>query len=344
MTRQLKIQQPFNLALTLTMGQAFRWRELPPEFYDDGHTWFSGVLGGNLYHIRQTDDGVEYRVGGSDGELDDVGFDFDVEICRYFRVDTDNIRGIYDELCHDHRVAAMIWRYLGLRLMRQEPWECLVSYICSRSNSVENISENVETIAKLSGKTVSIGVDERYRFPSATEVLEAGEDALSRLHLKSRRHPAPAMLSAARRVVARELDLDELKQYGHRYETVIGELKQIEGVGYKIANCVALFGLNRVEAFPCDRWVMRGMAAWYDDFPMPTRPEDPSAAQHQAIVHWSQQRFGPFAGYAGQYLFHGRRQEEANESLPFWERELDIAVAPRHDDPLWVAMARKYLS
>ena len=68
MTRQLKIQQPFNLELTLTMGQAFRWRKLPADFYGDDHTWFSGVIGENLIHIRQTAVGVEYRVGGADGE------------------------------------------------------------------------------------------------------------------------------------------------------------------------------------------------------------------------------------------------------------------------------------
>jgi N-glycosylase/DNA lyase len=342
MTRQLTIQQPFNLKLTLTMGQAFRWRPLPSEFYGDG--WFSGVLRENLIHIRQTDAGVEYRVGGADGELGDVGFDWDVQICRYFRMDTDNIRGIYDDLCRDQKVATVIWRYSGLRLLRQDPWECLVSYICSRANSVENISENVETITTLSGRAVSIGDEKRHLFPSAAEVLEAGGDTLSRLDMKGLRHPAPAMLSAAKRVVAGDLDLDELKQYGHRYETVIDELRKIDGVGYKIANCVALFGLNRVEAFPCDRWVMRAMADWYDDFPTPTRPGSPSAKDHQAIADWSQQRFGPFAGYAGQFLFHGRRQEEAESKLPFWERESKSAVVPHHDDPLWVAIARKHLS
>ena len=337
MTRQLEIKQPLNLELTLTMGQAFRWRPL-------GDGWFSGVIGENLVHIRQTNDGVEYRVGGADGELDDVGFDWDVQICRYFRMDTDNIRGIYDDLCRDQKVATMIWRYQGLRLLRQDPWECLISCICSRSNSVPNISHNVEEIAKLSGRTVSIDDEERYRFPTASELVEAGPEKLSRLYLKGRSHPARALLSAASLVVSGKLDLDELKQYGHRYEKLIGALREIHGVGYKIADCVALFGLNRVEAFPCDRWVNRAMADWYVDFPMPTRPEYPSAKEHQAIADWSQQRFGPFAGYAGQYLFHGRRQEEANERLPVWEREWDVAVAPQHDDPVWVAIARKHLS
>ena len=337
MTRELAITQPFDLELSLTMGQAFRWRPL-------GDGWYSGVLGENLIHVHQTESGVEYRVGGADGERDDVGFDWDVEICRYFRMDTDNIRGIYDDLCRDHRVATMVWRYLGLRLLRQEPWECLVSYICSRANSISNISDNVEAIAKLSGRTVSIDGDERYLFPTAEGLLGAGEKTLADLELKGRRHPGLAMLAAANRVVSGDLDLRELKQYGHRYETVIGELRKIDGVGYKIANCVALFGLNRVEAFPVDIWVNRAMQQWYDDFPTPKKPEYPSDKDHDAIVQWSKDRFGPFAGYAGQYLFHGRRQAEAEAQLPFGERwRGKFTVVPQHDDPLWVALARKHL-
>lgn len=338
MARHLEITEPFNLELTLTMGQAFRWRPL-------GDGWFSGVLGENLVHIRQTDWGVEYRVGGPEGERHDVGFDWDVEICRYFRMDTDNIRGIYDDLCRDQRVAMMIWRYLGLRLLRQEPWECLVTYICSRANSIENIRHNVETIAELSRRTVNMGGDERYLFPTAEELLETGERTLSQLPLKGLRYPGKAMLSAAQLVVAGDLHLDEIKDYGHSYETVIDKLRKVNGVGYKIANCVALFGLNRVEAFPCDRWVNRAMAEYYDDFPMPARPGDPNHREHREIAEWSQQRFGPFAGYAGQYLFHGRRQEEAESRLPFLkQRNRSFTVIPHHDDPRWVALARKHLS
>lgn len=346
--RQLQITQPFDLALSLTMGQAFRWRRLRPAEPDcdaDGSGWFSGVIGDHLIHIRQTAGGVEYRVGGPDGERDDVGYAMDVEICRYFRMDTDNIRGIYDDLCRDPQVARMIWRYLGLRLLRQDPWECLASYICSRANSVDNISKNTETIAKLSGRTARLDDDRRYLFPTPAELLKAGEPQLNGLNLIGIRHPGPTLLAVAQRVVSGELDLDELKQYGHRYETVIDELRKSDGVGYKIADCVALFGLNRVEAFPYDRWVNRAMQEWYPDFPVPRRPEYPTAPERNAIVEWTQQRFGPFAGYAGQYLFHGRRQEEADAKLPIWQQQnRSFAVAPQHDDPRWVALARKYLS
>ena len=99
MKRDLQINQAFDLALSLTMGQAFRWRPI-------GDGWFSGVLGQHLIHIRQTDCGAEYRVGGPDGEEYDV--DLDEMLCSYFRLDTDNLDCIYDDFCRDHQMAKMI--------------------------------------------------------------------------------------------------------------------------------------------------------------------------------------------------------------------------------------------
>ena len=151
----LSIAQPFDLKLSLTMGQAFRWRPL-------GDGWFSGVLGEYLVHIRQTDGGVEYRAGSADGDVD---ADLSELLCRYFRLDTDNIGAIYDELCGDRQVATMIWRYRGLRLLRQEPWECLVSYICSANNNIPNINAIVEKIAETFGQAVQLNGDRRHTFP-----------------------------------------------------------------------------------------------------------------------------------------------------------------------------------
>ena len=331
MERKLAIAQPFDLELSLTMGQAFRWRSL-----EDG--WFSGVLGDYLVHIRRTTGGVEYRAGSVDGATD---ADLSELLCRYFRLDTDNIGAIYDELCGDRQVATMIWRYRGLRLLRQEPWECLVSYICSRSNSIGNISANVETIAEFGGRKVAVAGEERYLFPTAADLFSAGKAALEDLRLVGRRHPGPAIFDAARLVVSGQLRLDEMAGWGYGYNRLIGELKQIDGVGYKIADCVALFALNETGAFPYDRWVHRAMAQWYDDFPIPKREEVPTDREHRAIADWAAQRFGPFAGYAGQYLFHGRRQEEAQ--LPFGDKWRGKFLAAPKEGPRWAGLAEKYL-
>ena len=109
MTRELAITQPFDLELSLTMGQAFRWRRV-------GDGWLSGVLGENLFHIRQRhiNGNVEYRVGGADGERDATDAD-DQLLRRYFRED-DDVTAIYDDISHDPVVAGLVRQYPGMRV------------------------------------------------------------------------------------------------------------------------------------------------------------------------------------------------------------------------------------
>ena len=106
MARQLLIDQPFDLELSLTMGQAFRWKERPGG-------WFSGVLGENLVHVCQTDAGVEYRVGGPDGERDPTSTD-DELLRRYFRED-DDVAAIYAAIARDAKIATIMREFPGLR-------------------------------------------------------------------------------------------------------------------------------------------------------------------------------------------------------------------------------------
>ena len=307
----LSIAQPFDLELSLTMGQAFRWRPLT-----DG--WFSGVLGDCLVHIRRTDSGVEYRAGGADGAVDS---DLSEPLRRYFRLDTDHIGAIYADLAaRDPQLKPLISAYRGMRILRQEPWECLVSYICSRSNSIGNISANVETIAEFKGRKAAVAGEERFLFPTAADLFNAGKAALQDLKLIGRRHPGPAIFDAARRVVSGQLQLDEMAGQGCGYAQVIAELKQIDGVGHKIADCVALFALNEMGAFPYDRWVHRAMTQWYDDFPAPKGHRVPTNREHRGIADWAARRFGPYAGYAGQYLFYRQRQAAAESKLPFGDQ------------------------
>ena len=349
---RLAINQPFDLALSLEMGQAFRWRRVgdegianrdwgrpPARWRTGGGGWYSGVIGPHLIHIRQTAEGVEYRAGGPDGEIDaDLG---ELLSC-YFRLDTDNISVIYDELCRDYRVATMIWRYRGLRLLRQDPWECLVSYICSRSNSVANVRSNVAEIAELSGRRVAIDSDERYLFPTASELAAVGAEALGKLRLTGRRHAGPSVFHAATMVDSANLNPDDLKGHGCGYEQALAQLRKVNGVGYKIADCVALFALDQLEAFPVDRWVNRAMQQWYADFPTP-KGADLARQEHDAIRQWARQRFGPFAGYAGQYLFYGRRQEEQEAQLAFGARWRGRFAAMPRDELRWQTLADKHL-
>ena len=283
---RLDISQPFDLAGSLESGQAHRWKKL-------GDGWYSGVLGSHLVHIRQQDGGVEYQLADATGRIDDA--DFTGELGSYFRLD-DPIDDIYADICRDRRVATMVERYPGLRILRQEPWECTVAFICSATSNIPRIHQNMEAMADSLGAPVKLAGEVRHTFPSPDQLAQAGEGFLRELGLGFR---APYVIAAANMVRAGALNLDELTRLP--YGEAKGRLMECRGIGAKIADCIAVFSLEKLEAFPVDVWVRRALAEWY--FPMQKKPPD------KAMVEWAQGYFGKYAGYSQQYLFHGRRQE-----------------------------------
>ncbi len=193
MSRRVSVGQPLDLALSLEMGQAFRWRRvgdehvhvrkwgnISPPWRGNKGGWYSGVLGEYLVHLRQTGEGLEYRVGDEDGERHDV--DLNEQIRDYFRLD-DDIGDICSQLGRHRAVARAVELYPGLRLLRQEPWECMVAYLCSGTNSIRGIRESVERISQLSRRKVRLDDDERYVFPGPAQIAEQGEKFLTDLGL-----------------------------------------------------------------------------------------------------------------------------------------------------------------
>ena len=278
---QLTIDQPFDLGESLESGQAHRWRQL-----DGG--WYSGVLGRRLIHIRQSPAGAEYHLAGAERGAD-------VLLSSYFRLD-DDIHAIYTDICRDRRVAEMVARYPGLRILRQEPWECTVAFICSATSNIPRIHQNMEAMADSLGEPLELDGEVRHTFPSPESLASAGEGFLRELGLGFR---APYVVAAAQRVCDGELDLDQLIRLP--YPETKARLMDCYGIGAKIADCIAVFSLEKLEAFPVDVWVRRALAEWY--FPMQKKPPD------RAMVEWAQEYFGRYAGYSQQYLFHGRRKE-----------------------------------
>ena len=307
---RLAINQPFDLETSLMMGQAFRWHQLDAAFYPDRSQWFSGVLGDNLIHIRQTEDGVEYRAGGPNGATD---ADLSDLLSRYFRLD-DDIEAIYADLCaRDPQMEKLIEAHRGMRLLRQDPWECLVSYMCSAPASIASIKRCVEAIADGFGYRVKLGEEVRITFPTAerlaTDATAAGKMEALGLGLKR----APQIISAAQRVYAGKPDLAVLAEPSVSSVDAVRTLDAFDGIGYKIASCVAMMSLNKTDAFPVDRWILRALVAGnYADCPIPRkRLHD---GDHKRIISWAQSYFGPYAGYAGQYLFYNRLGNESNSA------------------------------
>ena len=276
MTRLLAVQHPFDLDATLDGTQDFRWRE----WRDD---WRSGVLAGNLVHIRQVEEGLEYRAGA----------DLDRLLRRYFRLDED-LRAVRAEVsARDVRIRQLAGRYPHLRLLRQpDPWECMVSYICSAQARIGNISRMVEKIAERLGEQIELDGERRHAFPSPETVAGAGLSPLKDLRMGLDRDRR--IVCAAERICDGGLDLRFLARPQVSYAEAKRRLMACRGVGAKIADCILLFALEKAEAFPVDTWVSRAMEGYF-----PTG----GAPAGDGLVMWAQDHFGRHAGLANQLLF-----------------------------------------
>ena len=293
----LQIRQPFDLVSSLYSGQAHRWRG-----FQDGEGpiagWHVGVIHGTLVKLRQG----EYD---PDNQSYSVEFDWaprngnsSIEpiLADYFRFH-DDLDSIYEDITRDVRVAAMVGKFQGLRLLRQEPWECLIAFICSANSNLPRIHANMEAMAQAFGTPVILDGFTRHSFPTASRLAEAGEIRLRELGLGFR---APYVVRASEMVARGDIDLDLLRRapYGQAKE----QLMAIPGVGPKVADCVLLHSLDKLEAFPIDVWIRRALLDWY----LPDQKPPSIKVMHE----WAQDYFGPYAGYAQLFLFHGRRLEK----------------------------------
>ena len=271
---------PLDLASSLTSGQCFRWRV-------DARGRWTGVLGRNVVRLAETEDGVLVESAPSPpAEAAEL-------VAAYFRFD-DDLAGAQARLSADARVRAGIAAYPGMRILRQEPWEALASFILSSTSNIPRISRTVELLAARLGDSVRLGRVFRRTFPSPERVAEAGEARLRRLGCGFR---APYLACAAEAVASGALPLAALREAP--YDEALAALTSLYGVGDKIADCVMLFSLEKMEAFPADRWVIKALHEWYGL---------PANAKYAEMRAWARERFGADAGYANQYLFWNVRQ------------------------------------
>ena len=277
----LETDQPLDLTASLESGQAHRWRREAE--------WYTAVVRGNFIMIRQNGHRLEFQSEpGPEATVAPL-------LESYFRLD-DDLAAIYTEISQDQRVAAMVRRYPGLRLLRLEPWECVISFICSANSNIPRIHQVVEKMADHYGTPITADGQVRHAFPTPYQLAQAGEAELRKLGLGFR---APYVAQAASLVSWGQLDLDGL--IGLPYPEAKARLMECPGIGPKIADCIAVFSLEKLEAFPIDVWVRRALGEWY--FAGEKRPTD------RVLLEWAQNYFGRYGGYAQQYLFHGRRLE-----------------------------------
>lgn len=279
---EMELSQPFNLQQSAECGQAFRWVKEGEHYYC--------VLGNKVLRVRQSGKKLYAALHPHTGYFSTLSMVGDV-----FRFD-DNIRKILVELSSDAQIKRSIALHRGLRLIRQDPWECLVSYICSINSNIPRIRADVERLSKRYGRTIKVDGRTFHTFPSIDSIANAEESELREMSLGFR---SKYIVSTARRIKEEKVDLMRFRSLG--YDESFERLCSYDGIGPKVADCILLFSMDKLEAFPVDRWVRRGVELLYFGGRKMTE---------KRVREWSRVHFGRYAGYAQEYLFYGSRLKE----------------------------------
>ena len=266
-----------NLENTINSGQVFLWTK-QKEF------WY-GINGQDILKINNLGKITSYS---------NKKYDF-------FR-NIDDMEEIIKSISKDKTTKIAVKKYLGLRLVRQDPFQCFISFIVSSNSNIQKIKSSLEKISIKFGKKIQFDNKEFYMFPEPKIIANATIQEIQNCGVGYR---AKFIIDAAKMVESRQIDFDQLKKtnYQDAKETIL----TVPGIGNKVADCILLFSLDKLEAFPLDRWMIRILKKYYlEKFELETKSitEKQYNTLHEKIVKY----FGPYAGYAQQFLFKMERE------------------------------------
>lgn len=267
----------FDIAQTFDCGQCFR-------FNKTGETEYSGVAFGKYIKIRQTD-GEVICEGVSDEEFENIWYNF-------FDLNTD-YGNIKKQIATDDIIKGAIECGSGIRILNQDLWECLISFIISQNNNIPRIKKIIESLCTSYGKSIPTDDGIKYAFPTPEELSHATKDELKRLGLGYRDE---YVLNAVRSVNDSSFDLNELSLLATPKAREM--LLSLKGIGGKVADCILLFGMHRLEVCPHDVWVKRIFTEKYN-----IQNITEKKGYELATSKW-----GNYAGVAQQYLFYAERE------------------------------------
>src|ERR1019366_7420645 len=264
----------YDLAATLDSGQVFRWQSVE-------NSW-QGVIGGHSVRLTQLANGIHAETAAPVTDWD---------FLRQFLQTEIDFTAVLKTFPDDEPMRHAVARCHGLRLLRQDPWECLASFILSSTKQIVQIRQIVVLLCERFGEA-SLGAGTAC-FPTPQRLAVVTEKELRDCKMGFR---APSLLAAARQIADGSFDLEKIRTLG--YTAARAELMKLRGVGGKIADCVLLFAYGFDTAFPVDVWIERALHELY----FPRRRASDRRLRKFAATH-----LGPHAGYAQQYLFHYMR-------------------------------------
>ena len=266
-----------NVEYTINSGQVFLWNKI-------GKKWY-GVDGENILVI--------------DEKI--TKFSKNQKEFNFFR-ENDNFEEVFSYLKKDKVVKKAVSTFPGIRLLRQNPFQCYISFIVSSNSNIPNIKTRLQNLCKKFGKRRKIESKEFFVFPEAKVISKASISDILSCGVGYR---AKAIKNASATVTKNEINFESLKNMN--YHAAKEELVKVFGIGNKVADCILLFSLEKSEAFPLDRWMLRILQKYYANrFQLTTKTLTNNSYDniHQKIVDY----FGKHAGYSQQYLFKMERE------------------------------------
>ena len=274
----------FELKDIFECGQCFRFNKQEDESY-------TGVVGNNVINVKKVDNEIHIRSVGQEN-LEEL-------VVNYFDLNRD-YEQIKDKLSKiDENMQKSISYGKGIRILNQDLWETIISFIISANNNITRIKGIIDRMSERYGKKIIFEGKEYYTFPTIDELSKASVEDLRALGLGFR---DVRVYETTKMIKNKEVDLEQLKNEKD-FNKVRNTLLTLPGVGPKVADCILLFStLKRWEAFPIDVWVRRVMNELYIKNP------DETKVKKEEIEKIAYEKFGNLAGIAQQYLFYWKRE------------------------------------
>ena len=281
----LENAKSFNLKDIFECGQCFRWNK-----QEDGS--YTGIWKENVLNISQEGNKIIFKGICENGDIEK-------EIKEYFDLDRD-YEEIKEKLAKiDENMKLSINYGKGIRILNQDLWETIISFIISANNNIPRIKGIIERLSKKYGKEIKWNDESYYTFPTPQELKNVTVEDYRNIGLGFR---DIRLYETTKMINEKAIDLEELKQNPNTQE-VREKLLALSGVGPKVADCILLFStLKRFEVFPIDVWVRRVMNELY------IKKEDETKVSKKEIEKLAYEKFGNLAGMAQQYLFYWRRE------------------------------------
>ena len=278
-------QNSFELKDIFECGQCFRWNE-----QDDGS--YIGVIKNGVIQVKKDKKQITFT-GMCDGNLQEI-------VEEYFDLNRDYSKLKKDLSKKDKYLADAIKYGSGIRILNQDLFEMIISFIISANNNIPRIKKIINNLSQKCGKEIKYNGKTFYSFPTIDELIKLDLKELRDLGLGFR---DKYIYNTVRKIKNNEVNLN--KEYLDSLNTsdVKKELSKLDGVGPKVADCILLFSdLKRFDSFPIDVWVRRVMNDLYIKNP------DEKKVKKEEIEALAEEKFGDYKGLAQQYLFYWKRE------------------------------------